>query len=69
METLQHRILRLPAVEDKTGIGKSAMYAAIKAGTFPKPIKLGSPRSVGWLEREIDEWIVQQVKKSRGGEA
>ncbi len=47
------KFLRLPEVEDRTGKSKSTIWAAIKNGTFPKPIKLG-PRAVGWLESEIE---------------
>jgi prophage regulatory protein len=47
------KFLRLPEVEDRTGKSKSTIWAAIKSGTFPKPIKLG-PRSVGWVESEIE---------------
>ncbi len=36
----------------------------IAQGQFPEPIELG-PRMVGWLESDIDEWITQQVKRSR----
>ena len=32
----------------------------MKHGEFPMPIRLG-PRSVGWLEIEIDEWIVDRA--------
>lgn len=49
-------ILRRAAVKQRCGLGKTAMYAAIKAGTFPKPVQLGK-RSVGWLESSINAWI------------
>ena len=32
---------------------------------FPKPIKLSS-RSVGWLEFEVNDWIDQRIKVTRG---
>jgi prophage regulatory protein len=35
------------------------LYARVKAGTFPRPIRLGS-HAVGWLESEVDQWIDQQ---------
>ncbi len=58
-------ILRLPRVKNKTGLGRSTLYNHIKAGLFPKPIKLGLS-AVGWLENEIEEWISSQVKNTRG---
>jgi len=51
------RIVRLDAVKVQTGLGRSAIYAKIAKGEFPRPIKLG-PRAVGWLESEIQEWIM-----------
>ena len=50
------KILRLLAVLDRVGLGKTALYAAIKRGDFPRPIKL-SERAVGWRRVEVDEWI------------
>lgn len=60
-------ILRRRQVEKRVGLTRSPLYARIKAGTFPKPVLLGSGRAVGWLEHEIDEWLASQVEKSREG--
>jgi prophage regulatory protein len=52
-----HRILRNRAVCDKAGFrGSSTLYAAMDNEGFPRPIALG-PRSVGWIEEEVDAWI------------
>ena len=48
------RILRLPAVIDKTGKSRSPIYADIQAGVFPTSIKLGA-RAAGWPEHEVDQ--------------
>lgn len=58
-------ILRRRQVEKRVGLTRSPLYARIKAGTFPKPVRLGNSRSVGWLEHEVDAWIAAQVEKSR----
>jgi len=58
------QILRLPRVEERTGVGKSFIYAAIKAGTFPAPFKLGD-RAVGWTASSIDAWIQARVQSSQ----
>jgi prophage regulatory protein len=50
--------LRLPAVEARTGLKRSTLYARIAAGTFPKPYKLGL-RASGWAEDEVDEWLAR----------
>lgn len=52
----ERRLVRLPAVKRKVGLGKSSIYAGVKKGTFPKPVKVG-PRAVAWHSNEIDEWV------------
>ena len=49
------RILRLPKVLEMTGLSRTSVWRQIKAGTFPKPVKLG-PRAVGWRASDIDGW-------------
>jgi prophage regulatory protein len=46
------KFMRLPATMAATGESRSTIYSKIKAGTFPKPVKLG-PKAVGWVEDEI----------------
>lgn len=58
-------IIRRKEVEARTGLCRSAIYAQVAAGAFPKPIRLGASRSVGWVEGEIDHWIERQIKQSR----
>lgn len=60
----QARILRRKAVEDRTGLPRSSIYAAMAEGTFPAQISLGA-KSVGWLEPEVDAWIAARVAASR----
>ncbi|HEL5053049.1 TPA: AlpA family transcriptional regulator [Stenotrophomonas maltophilia] len=55
------RLLRRADVLARVGIAKSTMYLRISAGTFPKPVHLGS--SVRWVESEIDSWIQDQMKQ------
>ena len=57
-------ILRLPAVQNRTGLSRSTIYLRISEGKFPKPIKLGE-RASGWIEKEIDQWIDSQIRHSR----
>jgi len=61
---MANRILRMPEVIERTGVSRSAIYLAIKAKTFPKPIKL-SERCIGFVEAEIDNWIDQTIIQSR----
>jgi prophage regulatory protein len=49
-------VARIAEVMAQTGLPRSSLYAKVKAGTFPKPIKLGT-RSVGWRVDDIEGWI------------
>ena len=53
---MSHRIIRRREVEAKTGLKRSAIYASIAEGKFPKQVSLG-PGSVGWVEQEVDAWL------------
>ena len=57
-------ILRLPDVQKKIGLSRSAIYQYIAEGSFPTSIALGS-RAVGWIEAEIDDWIAGRIKLAR----
>lgn len=61
---MSHNILRLPEVKKRTGLSRSSIYLRIAAGDFPASISLGG-RAVGWLEQDIDEWIVERIEQSR----
>jgi prophage regulatory protein len=55
-------ILRLPKVEGRVGLSRSAIYLAIQRKEFPSPIPIGA-RAVGWLESEIAEWLTSCIAK------
>ena len=57
-------ILRLPAVKARTGLSRSTIYLRISEDRFPKPVSLGD-RAVGWIEEEIDDWLIHQIERSR----
>lgn len=56
----QMRVLRLPGVEQKVGLRKTQVYGLMAAGQFPAAIKL-TARVSGWLEHEIDDWILARA--------
>ena len=58
------RILRMPAVLNKTGLSKSDIYGRIRRNEFPCPVQLG-PRSVGFVEQEVNGWLRTIVNNSR----
>ncbi len=60
--SLAPRLLRLPEVESRTALKKSTIYAAIRAGSFPKPVMVGA-RSVAWRAAEVDAWCESRPTK------
>ncbi len=58
------KIIRLQAVKARCGLSRSTLYNRIAAGKFPSQVSLG-PRSVGWLESEINAWIASRINESR----
>jgi prophage regulatory protein len=58
---LQVQILRRPAVQARTGLPTSTLYALIQRGAFPKPVQLASAQMVGWISHEVDAWIADRI--------
>ena len=52
-------------VQRRVGLGRSAIYAAMDRGDFPRPYRI-SAKAVRWSEREIENWI-SKLQKSNGG--
>lgn len=46
-------------VRDRVGMHPSTIYAEIKAGRFPAPVKCG--RSSFWVLAEVDEYIAARM--------
>lgn len=54
------KIMRLNEVIVQTGLSRSTIYVRITEGSFPKSISLGG-NAVGWVEKEIIDWILQKI--------
>lgn len=54
------KILKLKSVIEKTTLCHSTIYKLIAEESFPRPIDL-TGRAVGWVDTEIDEWIVSKI--------
>ena len=69
----QLRVLRLTSVKFRTGLGKSTIYARMNSKSryhdarFPKSVRLGAG-AIGWLEHEIDEYIVSAQSPASSAE-
>jgi prophage regulatory protein len=69
MNTQHIKILRMSSVVNKLGVARSTIYDWINPksprydATFPKQRRLGI-QSVGWLESELDEWLLKRNQVS-----
>lgn len=60
-----NRILRMRENSKKVGLGPSSIYDLVSKGLFPKPFQLvPGGRAVGWLEDDIDQWILERKSAS-----
>jgi prophage regulatory protein len=66
MPTDKLTILRRREVQARTGLPASSLYALIKSGSFPAPIKLGGPRRCGWIRVEVEAWLEARIAETRG---
>jgi prophage regulatory protein len=57
---IKETLLRRLEVQRITGLSRSALYAAIKDGTFPTPVKIGL-RAVAWSSQSVADWIKTKV--------
>jgi prophage regulatory protein len=55
------RVLRKQDLGDKLKIKPSTIDLMEAAGEFPRRIKLGRGRAVGWIEGEVDDWIAARA--------
>lgn len=56
------RIIRLSEVLTSTGLTRSTIYRYIASDCFPKPVSLGD-RAVGWIEEEVQEWVLARIEE------
>ena len=53
------KLMKMAAVIDHTGYGKSRIYELMKEGTFPRPLKM--KKKVLWRSDHIQTWINEQI--------
>ena len=58
--------VRLPQILSVFPVSRSAFWAGIKAGKYPKPVKL-SERTTAWRVEDIRELIASYDKSANGG--
>jgi prophage regulatory protein len=53
------RMLRIPDVVRRVGLGRSTVWRMVQEKTFPAPRRLG-PRAVAWIEADIANWVLNR---------
>ncbi len=63
----RERLLKLEEVLKIVGASRASIYAWIKQGLFPRPLRIGRRRSV-WLASEIQDWIHSRARGASSSE-
>lgn len=58
------RLVRLPEVEGMTGCKKSTIYELMRAGKFPKSVRLNA-RMVAWAETAVLQWVQDRIAEAQ----
>lgn len=62
------RLIRLPQVENLTGLKRAHIYGLARRGQFPKPIKIGA-RASAWRANQVQQWIAERIREAQGESA
>ena len=49
-------LMRLRAVLQVTGLGRSTLYRMVAEHTFPSPVRLTERRAVAWRQEDVRHW-------------
>lgn len=55
---------RLPHLKQRLGVSGSSIWAWVKKGTFPKPIKL-SENTTAWYAADVEAWAADRIASSQ----
>jgi prophage regulatory protein len=56
------KLLRFPAVRERTGLSRSTIWRLERQGAFPRHHRI-SANAVAWVEADIAKWIESKVAK------
>lgn len=62
------RFIRFPDVQAKVSLCRMQVDRLEKAGEFPQRVQIGA-NSVGWVESEIEDWMVKRIAQRGGAKA
>ena len=62
------QIVRHAHVCQKLQISSAKLFDLVAQGIFPKPFPIvPGGRAVGWLERDVDAWVLKRQAEASGG--
>ncbi|WP_380879232.1 hypothetical protein ACFB49_21110 [Sphingomonas sp. DBB INV C78] len=53
-------LIRIKAVQARTGLSVATIYRRESEGTFPKKVRLG-PRMVAWYQSDIEDFVASPL--------
>jgi prophage regulatory protein len=62
--TPQAQFYRLPQLKARLNVSGSSIWAWVKKGTFPAPVKL-SENTTAWSAADIEEWAQSRIEASK----
>ena len=62
--TVEFRLIKIPEVEQRTGLSRASIYRLAREGKFPSPFKIGI-RASAFDAAAVDEWIHARIAEAR----
>jgi prophage regulatory protein len=62
--TTATQFYRLPQLKASLNVSGSSIWAWVKAGKFPKPIKL-SENCTAWIAADVEQWAKSRIVASQ----
>ncbi len=63
---MEQQIIREKEIVKVTGLSRTSIWRKEKDGTFPKRVRLGSGRAIGWTRASVEQWV--EGLKEQGGD-
>lgn len=51
------QVLRVKDVVEEYGLSRTSIWRKERTGSFPRRVRLGAGRAVGWLRSDLEAWL------------
>lgn len=71
LHNINEALLRRQDVERLTAMGRSALFERLNPRSkyfdpdFPRPVSVGGPNSLRWVQSEVQSYIAKKIHQSR----